>query len=408
MGQWSKLSVDLLNVIEDYLVLYVDKVRIRTICVAWNSYLPKLPNHQVKQLPWLLYPFDNNSEASHGLFNPIDKKIFAIYLPEAQGKIFKGSSYGWLATVEDINSSSPTDMYLMNPITRARIKLPSRTEFDDVVQYRPDEVGEEFIVRMHYDEPNVVQEYDSDAEGYIDERAASLYTVSLDLTTKIVLSSAPCDECVVVAIYGHAHKLAWCRCNDEKWTHIYAGLSDFMDIVFHNGKLYALTVFGKLFEFENIGTDLDTKVTEIALNVRMPTTRCAHLAECSDGCLIVVLRYLENDRTTPERYMVRTIGFKVYKFDSLNSCWFEVNNIGNDTLFLGLNSSRAIASHGLPGHKGNSIYFSDECNNDSPNMDENESFHSDVGVFNLEDGALESLPGLRKAIWPRPIWINVD
>ncbi|KAM7529724.1 hypothetical protein LguiB_033134 [Lonicera macranthoides] len=410
MGHWSKLSLDLLNAIDDYLVLYADKVRIRSICMAWNSYLPKMPNHQVKQFPWLLHPLDNNSEASHALFNPIDEKLYAIYLPEVHGKIFKGSSYGWVASVEDINSSSPTDIYLINPITRARITLPPRTEFADVVQYRPDEVGEEFIVRMDYDnEPNDVHGYDSDAEGYVDEHIASLYIASLNLTTKIVLSSAPCDECAVVAIYGHALQLAWCRFNDKEWTHIYAGLCNFMDILFHKGKLYALTMFGKLFMFENIGTDLDTKVTEIALNVAMPKTRCAHLAECSDGSLIVVLRYLENDKIAPKRYMVRTIGFKVYKFDSLGSSWFEVNNIGDDILFLGLNSSRAIASRGLKGYKGNHIYFSDEDTNDSPNADENERFYSDVGVFNLKDRILESLPGLHnKAIWPRPIWINVD
>lgn len=102
--------------------------------------------------------------------------------------------------------------------------------------------------------------------------------------------------------------------------HIYAGLCNLMDILFHSGKLYALTMFGKLFMLENIGTDLDTKVTEIALNVPMPKKKCAHLAECSYGSLIVVLRYLENDKITPKRYMVGTI----YKFDSLNSSWFEV------------------------------------------------------------------------------------
>ena len=189
------------------------------VCVAWNSYLPKLPNHQVKQLPWLMHPLDNNTEASHGLFNPIDEKIYEIYLPEARGKMFKGSSFGWIVTVEDIHSISPTDMYLINPLTRAQIKLPQITEFADVVQYRPDEVDEEFTVRRCYDVPN---DYQFD-EDFIDEWSLSSYDVSLGLLRKVVLSSAPCDKCVVVAIYGQAQQLAWCKCNDETWTHIYTG-----------------------------------------------------------------------------------------------------------------------------------------------------------------------------------------
>lgn len=270
MGPWSKLPVDLLKVIEDHLVLYIDKVRIRAVCVTWSSYLPNLPNHQDKQLPWLLHPLDNNIEASHGLFNPIDEKIYEIYLPEAKGKIFKGSSYGWIVTVEDAHSNSPTNICLINPLTRAQITLPPRTEFADVVQYRPIEVDEEFIVRMWYDVP---PDEDLELELYdaeINKTILSSYGVSLGLTMKVVMSSAPCEECVVVAIYGQDHQLAWCRCTDKKWTHIYAGIIGIVDIIFDKGKLYALTLSGDLFVLENIGTGLDTKVTQITSELPIP------------------------------------------------------------------------------------------------------------------------------------------
>lgn len=378
-----------------------DKVRIRNICVAWNFYLPKLPNHQVKQLLWLSHPLNNKTEASHGLFNPIDKKVYNIFLPEARKKLFKGSSYGWIVTVEDIHSSSPTDMHFINPITRACIKLPQRTEFANVVEYLPNEVDEEFILRMCYDVPN---DYHF-VEGFVDKMRMSLYDVSLAMTTKVVLLSAPCDECVVVAIYGQFEQLAWCRCNDKKWTHIYTRLTNFIDIVFHKGKLYALTEFGQLFMFENIGTDLDTKWTEIATSIPIPIMNSAYLAYCSDGSLIIVTRHFEYDETRRE-YMLHTIGFEVYKLDPSNSSWTEVKDIGNEILFLGFNSATLVSSHDFLGCKRNHIYFSDCCTT-FDTMDENENSDADIGVFNLEDRTLELLPGLHQPIWPRPIWLNV-
>lgn len=130
MGQWSDLGEDLLKTFEEKLVLYVDKVRFRAVCISWRIILPKMPNHQARQLPWLFHALDNNKEASHGLFNPIEKKIYLLDLPEDQGKLFKGSSNGWVATLNDI-SISPA-IYLTNPLTRSRIELPPRTTFPDV------------------------------------------------------------------------------------------------------------------------------------------------------------------------------------------------------------------------------------------------------------------------------------
>ncbi|KAM7524058.1 hypothetical protein LguiA_013960 [Lonicera macranthoides] len=393
MGQWANLPVDLLKAIEGHLVLYADKIRIRAICMDWNFDLPKLPNYQVKQLPWLLHLLENDLEASHGLFNPIDKKVYNIYLPEARGKVFKGSAYGWLATVEDMPSNSP-DIYLINPFTRARIKLPPRNTFDDVVQFRPNQVDEEYSICS-----NDFQQSNSDEVESLYEYIFDSYSVNVDLIMKVVLSSAPSDECLVVAIYGRCMQLAWCRINDDKWTHIYASIGNIIDIIFYKGKLHALTYGGELFAFENIGTDLDTKVTEILSGIPIPFKKTAYLAECSDGSLIVVGRNFKVDCSAKSPF--ETIGFTVHKIDLLNSSWIEIKSIGDDIFVLGFNSSLSISSYQLPGHEGNHIYFSDS-------MDEKEiSYYLDVGVFNLNDGTLELLLDFSPPMWPRPIWVNV-
>lgn len=90
-------------------------MRIRVISLEWNLYLQKLPDHRANQFPYLLHPIENDKDATHGFFNPLDNKVFKIYAPEARVKLFKGSSYGWIITAEDFHSTSPNDMYLINP-----------------------------------------------------------------------------------------------------------------------------------------------------------------------------------------------------------------------------------------------------------------------------------------------------
>ncbi|KAM7529288.1 hypothetical protein LguiB_032698 [Lonicera macranthoides] len=93
MSQRSKLLGELLDAIEEKLVLYNDKVRVRAVCKSWNSHLQKMPNLHLKQLPWLL--LENEKKSSHSLFNLREKKFSLHDLPaKTQGKVFKGSSQG--------------------------------------------------------------------------------------------------------------------------------------------------------------------------------------------------------------------------------------------------------------------------------------------------------------------------
>ncbi|KAM7498605.1 hypothetical protein LguiA_023019 [Lonicera macranthoides] len=395
MGHWSNLPRDLLDEIENHLVLYVDKVRVRAVCMSWNSHLPKMPNHQTRRVPWLLQSFENNTEASHGLFDLFEKKFYKIDLPEAQGKLFKGCSYGWLATIGDdlpIGCNSP-DMYLINPLTNAQIQLPPRYTCHDVADYVADRIDEEYTI-CH---PNGTLCY-LDAE-YIN----SVWT------SKVVLSSNPSHEdCLVVAIYGDRGYLAWCKCNDKKWKRLPCSLPGAIeDVIFYNGKLHALHARGILIVFENICPNPTVK--EIA---RLPSSirnysDVIYLVECSDGGLLMVMRLVASHGE--EDYLpLRTKMFKVYKLDSINSTWVEVRDIGNDILFLGLNTSFSVSSHDFPGHKGNSIYYTDNSQTFFATRKEKHAC-SDMGVFNLGDQSFESLPGFkgdRKLFWPPPIWVT--
>ncbi|KAM7528708.1 hypothetical protein LguiB_032118 [Lonicera macranthoides] len=156
--------------------------------------------------------------------------------------MFKGSSQGWVATTEDTNAG--TAIYLLNILSRARIKLPPRNNFPDVKNYYPDKVDNEYGL----------VELNGRSIYYIDATHVNTYFIS-----KIVLSSTPLKSyCVVVAIYGVQTSLAYCDPKDKKWTSL-CNSNAFADVIVHKGKLLALTVGGSLLVFESIRANAEAK-----------------------------------------------------------------------------------------------------------------------------------------------------
>ncbi|KAM7529666.1 hypothetical protein LguiB_033076 [Lonicera macranthoides] len=273
MGKWSKLPEHLVRCIEENLVLYADKVRIRSVCTSWNSYFLEF---ELPQFPCLLQALNNknSAEASHGLFNLVDKKFYLLNLPEAQGKMFKGSSHGWLVTLNYASSSSV--MHLINPLTRAKIQLPPRSKFNDVIDYCVDRV------RKEYDTLDV------DGSG---SRYCSSIQVHKSWTDKVILSSSPSSKgWVAVAIYGECPRLAYCKCNDKQWTGLKG--KGYADVIFHKGKLHAITSLGELMVFEDIGPN--SKPQKVAKPPH-DVYDSIYLVESSDGCLIMVERRIDVD-----------------------------------------------------------------------------------------------------------------
>lgn len=400
MGQWSELPRELLETIQGRLNSYVDKVQVRAVCRSWNSYLPKVRIPP----PLLLLP------STHQLYNLVEKKFDFLNLPELQGKFFNSSFYGWVVATDNSPGETSPYIFLINPLTKDHIQLPPRYTFPDVKEYNVDNVGNEYTVQ-----------YTSRCYSVPSKFALN------NLVGKVVLSSSPSGEnCVVVAIYGALRSLAWCKCNDDIWTSLYEPTvqpcnvrrpaTD--DILFHQGRLYALN-FNKILVFENIGGPDQRVMTQIL--PPLPYNYPMYLAESSKGELLVVNRYNDVDEEPSskalctEGFKVKksyscdstyTEGFKVYKHDLTYSSWLEVKNLGDDMLFLGCNSCWTISSRKYSGCKGNRIYFA------IPpwriTFHRSKRFYSDIGVFNMEDGSLELLPGFssgsRIHCLP-PVWI---
>jgi hypothetical protein len=392
MGRkWRDLPLDLIYDIDAELT-YIEKVRVRATCVWWNSALPKMPNHKLPQLPWLLQTnVDKDGSKSHSLFNLRENKNYQLDLPHLEGKLFKGSSYGWLATIsvnQDENIPSSPDICLLNPLTGAQIQLPPRSTFPDVIHYISDRIDEEY--RVPFKCPEGFADYNSNH-------------VHLSLTFRIVTSSSCAENCVVVAIYGEQFRLAWCMPGHKQWTPLDLYLNSNLarsridDVLFSNNKLYVIDCHGRLFQVENIGPN--PKVTEIITRWLPDEQRCYQktIVECSDGRLMMVV--------------IRTCdlpgNFEASELDVPNKCWRLVNNIGNDMLFLGYNHSFSLSSDQFPGYRGNRIYFTDDP------LDfiyrEGKRGDAKIGIYNFDDGTLERLPGfptVRRSLWPQAVWVT--
>ncbi|KAK7841878.1 f-box protein [Quercus suber] len=306
VSQWSSLPKDLLITIEEeYLDLYIDKIRFRCVCSSWRSRLSKMPNHKNSRLPWLLIP--HNHGITCGFMEPLEKKVQKLELPESGEKVFKGSAYGWVVIAEKSSS-----IYLVNPLTRARIKLPPRSKFPDVRKYHANKHGKEYLL-----------------------------------------------------------------CN---------------------GQLMVC----------DIGSYPKPIVTEVAPEPSRTPFGDLHLVESSSGIMMVQQCFKRGYIYEPrELYIRKTTSFNIFRLDTNCRNWYQVQSLGDDVLFLGLNSSLAISSHDYPDtYKGNCIYFTDV--NDNFDL-EGTGRGFDEGVFCLDDNKIEPLPayvGDSHEVWPAPIWVT--
>uniref|UniRef100_A0A2N9F2Y1 KIB1-4 beta-propeller domain-containing protein n=1 Tax=Fagus sylvatica TaxID=28930 RepID=A0A2N9F2Y1_FAGSY len=356
-SQWSLLPMDLLNTIEEHVELYVDKVRLRCVCSSWHSDLSKMPNHKLCQLPWLLIPYKDNVigtsiSSSCGFLDPLEKKVHKLELPEIGEKVFKGSAYGWVVVANKNDT-----IYLVNPLTRARVKLPPRSKFPDVRKYRADKHESEYLLWS-------LTALSTPGDSYLMDTTH----VRNYLLTKIVLSSSPSNgsDFVAVAIYGEIGSLAYCKRGDKKWSIISDKRPPYKDVIFYEGQLYAL--------------------------------------KGSSSGLMMVQRWFESSYIyEPSKIFVhKTTTFKIFKLDISGRNWYRVKSLGDDVMFLGLNSSMAFSSRDFPVYKGNSIYFTDV----NYNFDlEGTRIGFDEGIFSLDDGKIEPLPTNYGDVWPTPIWV---
>lgn len=101
----------------------------------------------------------------------------------------------------------------------------------------------------------------------------------------------------------------------------------------------------------------------------------------------------------------KTVKFLVFRFDWNGKKWESMTSLDDKVLFLGENASLALKASNYRGCKGNRIYFTDDYSGANYDSIASIAGDHDVGVYNLEDGSIESLPCYpQNSHWP--IWIT--
>ncbi|PIA49898.1 hypothetical protein AQUCO_01300555v1 [Aquilegia coerulea] len=359
---WLDLPDHILNCISDLLIDINDYIRFGAVCRPWRYiYIENLRRHTThRQLPLLMIPSEpcDLQNQTRSLYSLSENRVipnFQIRLPH--NKFCRGSSEGWLVVLDD----NCTDVYLFNPFLSVdnKLELPHLTEFP----HEEDEIFEGFL-------------------------------------TKAVLSANPTSSFtnyVVMAIYGQYARLAFFKPGDKTWTPLDFEYMVIEDVIYFNDQFFAVNFEGTVFAFDVNHHHL--KQAELAPPPGNNIDTRKFLVN-SLGNLLLVRRLMKRSEG---EYC--TTGFEVFKLDEFTRNWVQVESLGDQTLFLGDNTSISISSSHYYGCKRNCIYFTDDYFEGY--WVDKLSGPSDIGVFNLEDGSIKQhYPLKSNIVFPPPIWIE--
>ncbi|KAF9599688.1 hypothetical protein IFM89_001634 [Coptis chinensis] len=190
-------------------------------------------------------------------------------------------------------------------------------------------------------------------------------------------------------------------------------LWSFADIIFYEGMLYGLSKMYTLvrFNLENQKPLVAHKMMNMIPTFSLTPNRCtnpwSYLVEsCGELLVVYRIRHCFMDMNTLKYVTTKFLVFKLDKYGDAPN-WVEVDNLGDQMIFLGRNSAISISAKGVPGFRGNCIYFTD---------DGFEFFRRsncrltclDNGVFYLEDGHIDSFFPLDSShsFESQPVWIS--
>ncbi|XP_043725596.1 putative F-box protein At5g55150 [Telopea speciosissima] len=400
---------------------FVSFHRFSAVCKSWQSAAKNLRLHhhflhKPQQLPWLMlssseseFHYHNRGGCRlhhyhhyHGFYSLFHAKAFRLQLPQLYGARCCGSNWGWLIMVEVVGNNNMTSNipFLLNPFTRVRIQLPLQSTLPPPT----------IIIRTR-------------REGLAPEQSSPNYIRRAMLLSPPSAANNLDGDCLVVAIFN-THSLAFCRAGDRAWTPIAIAIAIknrrtgkyFEDIIFYDGKLYAITL-----NYDRILVELVPHPKETSCNIAPPAAaeeeeekdhhnypKSVYLVECV-GELLMVIKWgiFVWGSEIPE-----TNKLKIFKLDLQDRCWIKVEDLGDQMLFIGTNTgfsvSAALVDHRL--FKGNCIYFIDEYYSHlTRGILFGDNATHELGVFHLKDNRCEKsylLDYSRSSLSP-PIWLTL-
>ncbi|CAL9061109.1 unnamed protein product [Musa banksii] len=378
MANWSELTKDVLGMIHGELSI-CDYIRFRAVCKHWNL-VSKFEDHRRlrAQAPWLMLSGDDNSTAK--FFSIVEKKIYKIQRPQPMigRRIYVGSCHGWLATLD-----GRCNMHLLNPLTGAQIPLPSVL----TLLFMREDI---YNVEGQITNFNVEQDYNQ-------------YCLWREFIQKVVLSKAPDadKDFTIMMIYSHCSRLAFARAGDKAWTPISSPYS-YSDIIYHNAKFYTIN-FQQVVEtwephelaFEHIIFIADLSSYDLPRG-----SNIYYLVESLDSNLMLVHK---NKKILGYTNNPKNIMCTIFSLDEETCKWKRVNNLHEQTLFIGKNRSMCLSTIDFPELKQNCIYYTNDM------FDIYGSYKDtrlQIGIFYLEDEMTRPIDHLGYHYWPPLLWLT--
>ncbi|PIA62854.1 hypothetical protein AQUCO_00200698v1 [Aquilegia coerulea] len=398
-----------------------DLIRLGALCHSWRSIAAEIQRY-LHPLPWLMISRDVDKQI--GTFYSLSEaKTYNLKLPDLVLESYCcGTSQGFLIIANWKNN------FIFNPFSQTRIDIPR--------QYVPPEYESDVLAQIRF---------------YL-KKAIILPTPDINTVSQCVVVSGLSSDLAIIEIcrsqdpewaifgvdkkervdYESGKELVFyldSSSDDDEEEEIIIGLEpirkddewSFSDILFYKGMLHGLTQANGLVRFELPHDDLKQPLDYTVLNVRpmsKPTdTRFKDVSSyLVDSCgeLLMVYRY-SNPCNDAKNIRNVTKKFVVYKLDQSSKPfqWVQLQSLGDQILFLGRSSSMSISAAGVPGFKGNCIYFTDDIWPYFFNGFEPIYRNSDNGVFYLDDGRIESFFNSDESysfnlapVWLTPNWIS--
>ncbi|XP_078165474.1 F-box protein SKIP23-like [Carex rostrata] len=223
---WAHLPLAAVRLISQKIKCITDYVQFRAVCSPWSAAsLPK-PCHLPHQLPWLMVPSPKLFQEDDGIrlfYDLWEAKMRKIHLPETIDKVCCASYRGWLLLV----ARGGSELFLLNPLTRARVELPP---FTIPVKHIWDG-DEEDIRRWGVPPPRKV---DYLFKSMMGDKVITKVTFSTDLTD---------PNCVIMVFFQRFKGIFFCKVGDCCWTQVAqppAPTAELADAAYNNGSFYLL------------------------------------------------------------------------------------------------------------------------------------------------------------------------
>ncbi|CAN6363332.1 unnamed protein product [Urochloa humidicola] len=362
-SSWSDIPLDLAGRILRRLPAHVDRLRFAAVCPQWRAAAQQRP--LPPPMPMLLLP-DGTAYSLPGS-KPFLLRDCAGYTDTCGSRLVFSRDDG---------------CFLRDPFSNATVTLPALSR--DRIRY----VGDESVDELYIESLEMEEWLDRDEPT----------------CCKLVFCSPQLAAAVV--FLWRAKRIAVCRPGATSWWSVSADnlYPDFVDMAFHQGKLYALTDMDTLFAIDvsmdhSTGDPWVSQMRQVLNNPPLftphfPTSlKMTYLVEAR-GALLLVLRKMQcrfaagaTGLAMFEIVAAEQKEFEVFEANFRQSQWTKVMTVGDDqVLFIRRRCCRFISvSHDeVP---GDSIFF---LENEDEDCLWSKVASSSCSVYSMKDGMVST------------------